>query len=452
MKKVTIFALFVTGIIACQSNSDYYFNEDSLGHGQLDNQLTTVLEQRGGDLSFYKLPESTEFDKIPQDPKNPLSRAKVELGKLLFHETALASDSRFPETKNTYSCASCHHAAAGFQANVAQGIGDGGMGFGQTGEGRIINPLCANEDIDVQPIRSPSALNIAYQTNILWNGQFGATAINSGTDSYWEEGTPKAVNKLGYEGTETQAIAGLDVHRFGLSIDQEFIATTDYKELFDVAFGDWEEDERYGSESAGLAIAAYERTLLANESPFQKWLSGDSEAMSPMEKQGALLFFKHNCDNCHTGPAMSSMSFHAYGMKDLYEVSSAINVSENDGANLGRGGFTQNPDDNYKFKVPQLYNLQDSKFYGHGSSFTSIKDVIRYKNEGIAENGNVSPDQLSSDFRPLGMTEMEINQLTEFITKSLYDPNLERYVPSALPSGLCFPNNDALSKVDLDCI
>jgi len=452
MKKLVVLSLFLAGIVACTSNSDYYFNDDLLTSGKLDDELTAALIGSGGNLAYFRQPASADFDNIPQDPKNPLSRAKVELGKLLFHETALATDSRFPESKNTYSCASCHHAAAGFQANLAQGIGDGGMGFGQNGEGRIVNPLCPEEDIDVQPIRSPSALNIAYQTNILWNGQFGATAINSDTDSYWEEGTPKAVNKLGYEGTETQAIAGLSVHRFGLSIDEDFIATTAYKELFDVAFGDWAEADRYNSETAGLAIAAYERTLLPNESPFQRWLGGESEAMTDMEKSGALLFFKHNCDNCHSGPALSTMSFQAYGMNDLYQEGSAINVSEIDGANLGRGGFTKDATDNYKFKVPQLYNLQDSKFYGHGSSFNSIEEVVRYKNTGIAENSRVPEEQLSPDFVPLGMADMEIKQLTEFIKKSLYDPNLVRYVPSAIPSGNCFPNNDALSKVDLNCI
>ena len=416
-----------------------------------DSQLKQLLEARGG-LDSFILPDSDDYAKIPQDPRNPLSRAKVELGKLLFHETALASKPKLRGTEGTYSCASCHHAEGGFQANIAQGIGEGGIGFGTNGNARMINPHFNLIDIDVQPIRTPSALNIAYQKNILWNGQFGATGVNTGTEALWPANTPIANNGYGFEGTETQAIAGLDVHRFGLSIDEDFIKNTEYKELFDLVYGQLPEANRYGRLNAGLAIAAYERSLLANQSPFQLWLKGNANAMSEPEKKGAILFFENSCGNCHSGPALSSMEFHAYGMKDLHERDDCFNVSPEDAANLGRGSFTKEESDNYKFKVPQLYNLVDSKFYGHGSSFESIEEVIRYKNSGIPENPSVVDSQLAEEFRPLNLTETEIEQLTTFIEKSLHDPNLKRYVPSALPSGNCFPNNDALSRVNLDCI
>jgi len=83
-----------------------------------------------------------------------------------------------PENKislENFSCASCHFASAGFQAGRFQGIGKSGMGFGRNGEGRIKGSLYPGSMINVQPIRSPSALNMAYQSAILWNGQFGAT-------------------------------------------------------------------------------------------------------------------------------------------------------------------------------------------------------------------------------------------------------------------------------------
>jgi len=442
-------ALMAIFLLSCNSNSDYYFPGD--GAEGIDLALRQALEAEGG-MATFTFPDSEDLESIPQDPNNPLTRTKVGLGKLLFHETALASESSFPESINTYSCASCHHAAAGFQANVAQGIGDGGIGFGSAGEGRITNPICPPEDIDVQPIRTPSALNIAYQTNILWNGQFGATAINEGTEDLWTEDTPLAVNKLGFEGVETQAIAGLDVHRFGLTIDETFIKETDYKELFDIAFAETDENERYSLLNAGLAIAAYERTLLANQSPFQKWLKGEETAMTDNQKRGAILFMEKNCTTCHSGPALSSMEFHAYGMADLSDHPSAINVKPDDSANLGRGGFTKNVMDNYKFKVPQLYNLKDSPLLGHGSSFSSVREVLEYKNEAISQNNRVDNSSLSTHFTPLNLDPMEISQLEDFIENALYDPQLFRYVPDALPSGNCFPNNDALSKIDLGCI
>jgi len=165
-------------------------------------------------------------------------------------------------------------------------------------------------------------------------------------------------NNFGHEGLETQAIAGLTVHRMVVDeqVCQEFGM---YEDLFDIAFPDWPQSTRYTARTAGMAIAAYERTLLSNQAPWQDWLRGNTSAMSDSEKRGAIAFFgKANCGSCHNGPALNSMSFHAIGMGDL-NGAGIVNGNDND---LGRGGFTQNPEDDYKFKTPQLYNLKDSPF------------------------------------------------------------------------------------------
>ena len=96
-----------------------------------------------------------------------------------------------------------------------------------------------------------------------------------------------------------------------------------------------------------------------------------------------------------------------------------------------------------------MYNLKDSPFYGHGASFSTVKEVIEYKNAGVKENVNVPDSQLASQFKPLNLTDEEINSLILFIENSLRDPNLERYTPSRLPSGLAFPNNDSQTIIDL---
>lgn len=400
-------------------------------------------------VSSYRMPNSQAFSDIPQDPNNPLTAEKVALGQLLFHESGFGTVGEFSDMKQTYSCASCHHAAGGFQANVPQGIGEGGIGFGNNGDGRIVDLFVEMSKVDVQPLRSPSAMNAAYQTNLLWNGQFGATELNRGTERLWPEGTPIAFNHLGFEGVETQAIAGLEVHRH--LIDQPSVESLGYSSLFDKAFPDVAKDERYSNITAGLAIAAYERTILANQAPFQKWLRGGNGAMTEQQKQGAILFFtKGNCNACHNGPSLASMEFHAIGLND-FDPTVVVNFDPKDPANLGRGGFTKNEEDNYKFKVPQLYNLKDSPFYGHGASFTSIKELISYKNAGKAENSRVPKSQLATDFVPLGLTEEEIEALADFIEHGLYDPNLTRYEPRQLPSSMCFPNNDWMSREDLGC-
>jgi cytochrome c peroxidase len=282
-----------------------------------DTRLSQTLEDaaNGRGLEYFQLPSSDDFSAIPQDPRNPITRHKVNLGRMLFHETALGVNPRIPGNENRYSCASCHHAGGGFQANLLQGIGEGGIGYGYAGEGRVPDPTTVLDSIDVQQIRTPSALNIAYQACILWNGQFGGTGPNAGTEVGWVPGKPTYTNYLGYEGTETQAIAGLKVHRMDIDSAILMAASPDYAPLFAYAFPEVPENERYDREHAGLAIAAYERTLLANQAPFQKWLRGDYSAMRSDEKEGAILFFSTaRCYVCHTGPALSSMEFYGLGM------------------------------------------------------------------------------------------------------------------------------------------
>lgn len=406
----------------------------------------------GSGKAYFLLPESSDFAHIPQDPRNSLNSFKVALGQMLFHETAIGTAPRLPGSKQMYSCASCHHAPGGFQACLAQGIGEGGLAFGNTGEARTLDPSYPLDSVDVQPIRSPSAMNAAWQQVMLWNGQFGALGPNVGTDAKWTAGTPKENNHLGYEGVETQAIAGQKVHR--LKIDPNWVKSVPiYKFLFDNAFPEVAEADRYTRITAGLAIAAFERTILANQSPWQQWLRGNKNAMSTQEIEGATLFFgKAGCGECHTGPALNSMAFYGYGMGDLLTGNyGAINASPDKAEHKGRGGFTGNQEDMFKFKVPQLYNLSDSPFYGHGATFTKIRDVVDYKNKGVAQKPDVPATQLAAQFKPLGLTDAEVDAITAFLTTALNDPNLRRYEPTDLPSGLCFPNNDLQSRLDRGC-
>ncbi|GAB4395827.1 MAG: cytochrome c peroxidase [Microscillaceae bacterium] len=442
--------LLLTGILLTSCQDDAGVESQN----SLDQSLLEKLElaSAGQGKDYYLLPEPTQYALIPQDPRNPLNAAKVELGKLLFHETGLGLKPRKSISLQFYSCASCHHAPAGFQAGVPQGIGEGGLGFGHKGQGRVRHPdYVLDSDLDVQDVRSPSTLHVAFQANMLWNGQFGAFGHNTDTEALWTAGTPKDRNHLGFEGVETQAIAAMDVHR--LQVEGSLVKThPDYVALFNAAFPDVPAESRINVLHVGLAIAAYERTLMATMAPFQRWLKGEHGAMNEAQKRGAILFFgKARCYQCHNGPALNAMEFYALGMKDLYQRGDAAAVDFNSVGNKGRGGFTNRPEDMFKFKVPQLYNLSDSPFYGHGASFGSIAEVLRYKNLAIPENTYVPTGQLAAEFVPLGLSEAEIEDLREFLETGLYDPGLSRYAPLRLPSGNCFPNNDPLTRSFLGC-
>ena len=108
-------------------------------------------------------------------------------------------------------------------------------------------------------------------------------------------------------------------------------------------------------------------------------------------------------------------------------------------------------EDLYAFKTPQLYNLTDSPFMGHGGTFNTVREVIAYKNRAVPENPDVPPSRLAPAFQPLQLTAGEISTLTAFIEEALYDPNLHRYTPDALPSGNCPTVNDAQARAELGC-
>jgi cytochrome c peroxidase len=178
--------------------------------------------------------------------------------------------------------------------------------------------------------------------------------------------------------------------------------------------------------------------------------------MTNQQKDGAMVFFgAANCGTCHNGPGLTDGGFHALGMPDMPGIE-VLDASENtyglSGSDLalGRGGFTGQEGDKHAFKTPQLYNLKDSKFYGHGGTFYNLNDVIRYKMTGQAAKPEAE-SFLSDDFQPVELTEQQERDLYYFLTDGLYDASLHRYIPNDVLSGNCFPNSDPQSSIDLGC-
>lgn len=440
IRKISTVSMLALLVLAC--THDPLFDP-------LDYQLESRLQELSpdGTLSHFILPDSDDFNSIPQGVGNRLTAEKVALGKMLFYETGLAQDAIYDAGKGTYSCSTCHVPSAGFMPGRIQGIADGGVGFGLNGESRGMMNGYNESDLDVQGARALSLLNVAYVTNTTWSGQFGARYANEGTEYAWTD--IREVNHMGLDGLEAQNIEGTIIHR--MRVSPGLLDTLGYIPMFDTAFPEFPESERYNRVTVSLALSAYLRTLLANEAPFQLWLKGDREAMDDQQKAGAALFFgKAGCYRCHKGASLNSVEFHALGVLDLYQTG-GFNTSPEDIRNYGRGGFTGKTEDMRKFKVPGIYNMADSPFYFHGGSKHSLRDVVEYFNKGIPENPDVPGSQISSFFHPLNLSEQEVQGLTEFLKKGLHDPNLQRYVPTSVLSGNCFPNNDPLSRAHLGC-
>ena len=411
-----------------------------------DSLRASLQGQSGGlGLSAYTLPASDDYDAIPQDPSNPITTAKVELGRLFFHDNRFALNG-FSDQSPSWSCSTCHTVATGFKPGVSQGIGEGGEGIGV--DRRLsfgfdpLAPDMATNKPDMQPIAVPSILNVAFQEVVLWNGQLGNAnngLVNStlSNDIVVPQNLPSSVNSHQLAGIESQAIAGQLVHRLRFTENSPLQNLASYRSMWNAAYPGGSSDI---AQDVAKAIAAFERTVYANQAPFQRWLKGDNTAMNESELAGANLFFgKAGCSACHQGPALSSRQgaqeselFFALGFADFDNNKVAIHGHIEDNARLGRGGFTQNPAQNYQFKVPQLYNLADANVFGHGASFSSIKSVVEYKNRGVPQNADAATN-LDFRFQPLNLSIREVNELTTFLTSALYDPNLARYLPDRLP-------------------
>jgi cytochrome c peroxidase len=413
---------------------------------RLDSELDQLIVNRND----FILPASTDFNKIPQSNVNPLTREKVDLGKLLFFETAFGVESKKPELAGTFSCSSCHVPEKGFRPGLKQGIADGAVGFGKLGDGRVKLESYKDDEIDAQGARPLAVLNTAFVHNTMWNGSFGDGFANEGTEKVWGKHDPgTAINALKLGALEGQNIEGLKVHR--LLYNKELIEKFGYTRRFDTAFPNMSEEERYSRKAASFAISAYLRALTTDQAPFQMWLKGDRNAMTDQQKSGAIIFFsKAGCNGCHFDKNLGSNTFHALGLNDLFEVGGR-KTSLDDRRNLGRGGFTEKEEDMFKFRAPQLYNLGDGGPYFHGASKQSLEEVIEYKIKGIAENHRVPKDKLSYYMYDKVLTTQENADLVEFVKEGLRDPNLKRYVPAKVNSGNCFPNNDPQSKKDMGC-
>lgn len=437
MKHTFIILIFCVLIVGCMFEEVFT---------PLDHELTALIPKP----AHFILPSENDYANIPQSPENPLTKEKVELGKLLFFEPAFSIEPKHYQSLSTFTCSSCHVPERGFRAGRVQGIADGGEGFGNFGDGRVVNDLYDESEIDAQGARPLAVLNTAFVTNTMWNGSFGSIGVNVGTEDQWGVSDPATARNNTYYGSlESQNIEGLITHR--MNYTEERIQAFGYKKLFDDAFPELPPERRYSREAASFALSAFLRSLLTNQAPFQKWLKGDSHAMTENQKSGAIIFFgKAGCVRCHSEPNLGSKNFEALGVKDLFE-NGGLKTDVNDLRNKGRGGFTNRPEDYYKFRVPQLYNLGDGGPYFHGSSKQTLREVVEYFNDGIPENERVPASQISSFFTPLNLTESEMDNLVTFLKDGLRDPNLKRYVPERVISGFCFPNNDQKSKADMGC-
>jgi len=306
------------------------------------------------DLSEWKLPP------IQAPADNPQSKAKIDLGHKLIFDTRLSKN-------NSISCAGCHLSFAGGGGHTRRAFGHGGE------LGRW----------------APSYFNSVYYTSLFWDGRAASLEEQTGA-------LPGHVGPISAPGE-----MGADVKQ----VVKRLNAIPAYKRAFHKAFG-----EGATPRNIAKAIAAYERTLIAARSPFQRYVNGESKAISPAAKRGFALFQgKALCVECHEAPLLTDNDFHNIGVPQVGPLKKDV----------GRFAVTHDEDDMGAFKTPSLYNSASFTFFMHDGAFSTMEQVIDHYNIG-GDPKNAHQDDL---IQPLKLTTREKSDLIAFI-RSLTDKRL----------------------------
>ena len=316
------------------------------------------------DLSAWKLPPAP----IPSD--NPQTDAKVKLGQKLVFEIRLSKN-------DSMSCVNCHLPANGGGGPTARAFGHGGE------LGRW----------------APTWVNSAYYTSLFWDGR--ASSLEEQTGALpGHMGPISAPGEMG--GDLTEVVAKLN-------------AIPAYKKEFNAAFG-----TDATPVAIAQAIAAYERTLVANQSPFQRYVNGDAKALSSSAKRGFEVFRgKAACITCHSAPALTDNKFHNIS------VPAAGPLADD----AGRAEVSKSAADKGAFKTPTLYNSASLAHFMHDGAFNHLTQVVDHYNKG----GNPKNPNQDSLIFPLNLSAKEQDDLIAFL-KSLTDKRLDSIsAPADLP-------------------
>lgn len=300
---------------------------------------------------------------VPQLPDNPVTAEKVALGKQLYFDPRLSRD-------NTVSCATCHAPQRGWSNGEAVATGIRGQKGGRS---------------------APTVVNAGYQRFQFWDGRaqfvegqaLGPIQNPIEMDLTLEELVERLRNIQGYR-QQFQKVFGRDVQ----------------------------------AEDVARAIGAFERTLLAGNSPYDRFKAGDKTALSEAAQRGMKLFFgKAHCSACHSGPLFTDGGFHNIGVGILKE-----------NPDLGRYEVTKLLGDRGAFKTPTLRDIARTAPYMHDGSEPTLEAVVEYYNKG----GTPNP-QLDEEIFPLNLTEQEKADLVTFLKEGLTSDDYPVMDPPELP-------------------
>ena len=292
----------------------------------------------------------TELPPLPVPVNNPQTKDKVKLGEALFFDPNLSAC-------GTIACASCHVPELGFsdEQQISDGCG------GATGRRN-----------------SNTVYNTAYSNHLFWDGRvqtleeqaLGPVVDSAEMGNTWD-------NVLTYVSTGIHPVT-----------KKEFAeAKKFYDKYFQVVFGG-----EVNTTTITKAIAAYERTAVSYDSPYDKWVNGDDKALTVEQQKGLASFFgAGNCVSCHQPPNFADFDFHNIGVQNAgfetpekfgHNAEICGGVAKDVDPGRGEVGFFRSScSDLGKFKTPTLRNVELSAPYMHNGKYASLGKAISHFEE-----------------------------------------------------------------------
>jgi cytochrome c peroxidase len=292
----------------------------------------------------------TELPSLPVPVNNPQTREKTKLGEALFFDPNLSSCGMI-------ACASCHVPELGF--SDGQQISDGCGGA--TGRRN-----------------SNTVYNTAYASHLFWDGR---------VQSLEEQALGPVVDSAEMANTWDNVIAYLRSGTHPQTKKEFPEAKKFYEKYFQVVFGG-----EISTTTITKAIAAYERTALSSDSPYDKWVKGDDNALTTEQKKGLAIFFgRGNCVFCHAPPNFADFDFHNIGVQNAgFETPAKFahngeicgGIAKDADPGRGEVGFLRTScSDLGKFKTPTLRNIEFSAPYMHNGKYATLEKAVAHFEE-----------------------------------------------------------------------
>jgi cytochrome c peroxidase len=331
-----------------------------------------------------------KFPAMVVRPDNPPTSDKnderVQLGRLLFFDPIVSGG-------NDISCATCHHPDLGFGDARGLSMGKGGKGMGHEREGGAV---------------------IRRGAPTVWNATFNHLQFWDGRAKDLEEQAQKPITDANEMSGDPEVLV------------KELKGLPEYVQRFDKAFNGTN-GSSLTFDNVANAIATFERTLTANNSPFDKYVKGDHNALTASQVRGFNLFRsgRTRCFECHGMPTFANRDFKIIGVPDV----------EGQQPDYGRFDVTQGEGNKFAFKVPTLRNVVLNAPYMHNGKFKTLEEVLDFYAAGGGPGVGFKIANVDDKIHAYEISKAEKEDLIAFLYALTDESNLPT-IPEKVPSGL----------------